>query len=145
MRTQRTNKSSRTRLLLTAWKLNAKAQRLAADTPLSAVRSELLATPHLPTGVLPEEALWAARWAALLQRRLLGRLDTCLVRSLVAGALVADGRKVAVRIGVHSSRSPDDLLDAHAWLTVGDRAVPSRSDQSEPFEEVLALSMERSS
>ena len=129
-------------LLVSAWRLHSTAHRLSAGQSLPETRKRLLDTDHLPTGVVPTDAVWAAGWAGRVGRRLLGRLDSCLTRSLVAGALVADRPGVAVRIGVHRPRRTGDLLDAHGWLTLADRAVGEDAGDRR-FEEVMALTMER--
>jgi len=135
----------RLHLLTSAWRLHGAAQRLASDESLPATRAAMLAQPHLPIGATPRDALWAARWAARLRRRLLGQLDTCLVRSLVAGVLVADGPAVVVRVGVRRPATDCGLLNAHAWLTVADREIFTTAESADHFEEVLVLPMERSS
>jgi hypothetical protein len=53
-----------------------------------------------------------ARWA-----RWFGGFDTCLVRSLVLGAMLADRPGVALNIGFKPGQ--DQLtVDGHAWVTV---------------------------
>jgi hypothetical protein len=137
----------RLQLLRSAWRLHGVAQGLARDEPLAETRAALLSQGSLPRGAEAEDALWAARWVASARRRLFGQLDTCLVRSLVAGALVADGPDVAVRVGVHRPEGTEavaDLLDAHAWLTVTGREISLGAEPAGvTFEEVLVLPMER--
>lgn len=133
----------RLHLLASAWRLHGAAQRLAENESLPTTQKAMLDQTFLPVGTEPQDALWAARWVARARRRLLGQLDTCLVRSLVAGALVADGPDVAVRIGVHRPQLNGDLLDAHAWLTIADREISPGQEAGERFEEVLILPMER--
>ncbi len=134
----------RLHLLVAAWRLHARAERLAAGASWEETRSRLLSTRFLPTGSSPTDAAWAATWAVRVGRRLLGRRDTCLLRALVAGTLVADRPDVTVRVGVHRPWSTGDLLDAHAWLTVAGRAVGVDRDRDRVvFEEVAALRLER--
>lgn len=134
----------RLRLLLQACRLHALAQGLTRAVPLTDVRQRMLQLPVSLPGVEPAEAVWAADLAVRIQRRLFGMLDTCLVRSLVAGALVAVRPNVDLRIGVRRSSSPEELLQAHAWLTVdGVEVLPSAAAPQERFEEILVLPMER--
>lgn len=131
-------------LLLSAWRLHSMAQRLAAGGSWVETRDRLLAARGLPADASPADALWAAGWAARVARRLTARRDTCLLRSLVAGVLVADSPDVAVRVGVRRPWRSGDLLDGHAWLTVADREVSRiRAASGAGFEEVVALPLER--
>lgn len=134
----------RAHLLVGAWRLHSAAQHLAGGGSWAQTRGRMLAVRGLPVGAHPEDALWAAGWAARVARRLRGRLDTCLVRSLVAGALVADAPEVAVRVGFRRPWATGDLLDGHAWLCVANRVVAAPPESAAPlFEEVLALPLER--
>lgn len=86
-----------------------------------------------------------ARAASRLAR--LGFADTCLVRSLALAALLADRDDVQVRFGFRPTGSPEALLSGHAWVTLGDRAVPDDSVilvDGLPCEEVAALVASRS-
>ncbi len=87
--------------------------------------------------VSTSDALWASAWAARIGRRLLGRLDTCLVRALVAGSLIGD-HEVTLCIGVHRPWATGDLLDAHAWVTVGE-SVPEPQPAASLYERVFTL------
>ena len=58
-----------------------------------------------------------ARWA-----RWFGGLDTCLIRSLVLGSMLADRQDVALVIGFRPGVE-DAAVDGHAWVTVAGRAV----------------------
>jgi len=60
-----------------------------------------------------------ARWA-----RWFGGLDTCLIRSLVLGSMLADREDVALVIGFRPGVE-DAAVDGHAWVTVAGRAVGS--------------------
>ncbi len=60
-----------------------------------------------------------ARWA-----RWFGGLDTCLIRSLVLGSMLADRADVALVIGFRPG-GEDTAVDGHAWVTVAGRAVGS--------------------
>lgn len=117
---------------------------LATGGSWAETRRRLLSARFLPERASPADALWAASWTARIGRRLLGRLDTCLLRSVVAGALVADTPGVAVKVGVRRPWTTGDLLDAHAWLTVSNREVKVSGDAGQTlFEEVTALRLER--
>jgi hypothetical protein len=58
-----------------------------------------------------------ARWA-----RWFGGLDTCLIRSLVLGSMLADRQDVALVVGFRPG-AEDVAVDGHAWVTVAGRAV----------------------
>lgn len=133
----------RLRLFFRAWRLHPAAQLVAVDS-WDETRERLLAAGPTPARSAPADAIRAAAWAARVGRRLMGRRDTCLIRSLIAGALVADLDDVAVRVGVYRPWSSGDLLDAHAWLTVAGREVPaSREPAGDRFEEVVVMPLGR--
>jgi len=46
-----------------------------------------------------------------------GLLNTCLTRSLVAGAMLSDARDVCLHVGFKVPHNSLDLIDGHAWLT----------------------------
>lgn len=133
----------RAHLLASAWRLHTTAQRLAGGAGWTETRDRLLAARGLPERVDPADAVWAAARTGRLGRLLAGRRDTCLLRSLVAGALVADTPGVAVRIGFRRPWATGDLLDGHAWLSVADRALTPAEPDDVAFEEVVALPLER--
>lgn len=131
-------------LLGAALRLHRLAQALRRETSLADVCRSLLETTGLPTAVEPAAALWAAGWAARLGRRLGGWLDTCLLRSLVAGTLLADRPGVVLRVGVRRSASAAARLRAHAWLTVdGETLAAAPTDPPESFHELLVIPLER--
>ena len=130
----------RARLLAAAWRLHGAAQPLARGAGLSAVRAGLRRCEPVPAAD-PVEAIWAATWTARAGRRLLGRLDTCLVRSLVAGTLIRGDHEVALHIGVHPAPPAADRLDGHAWLTVDGGDVGGSPPPAGRFETVHTMAM----
>jgi hypothetical protein len=63
-----------------------------------------------------------SRW-----RRWFGGLDTCLIRSLVLGGLLAGQGDVRLNIGFRPGEEKS-ALDGHAWVTVDGSAVGPDGD-----------------
>lgn len=97
--------------------------------------------PVLPWRDLdPDDALRAtARACSRLGR--LGGLDSCLVRSLVFGSLMARAGEVRLRVGFRPSAAGDgDRPDGHAWVTIDGAVVtPVGQGPESGFTEVLAV------
>lgn len=91
-------------------------QRLAL--PLSDTTAILatLAPAHPPS---PETAWVAAVRAASRVRRVAGGPDTCLVRALIAGSLLAARGGVRLHLGFRPGQ-PGSPADGHAWLEGSD-------------------------
>jgi hypothetical protein len=88
----------------------------------------------------PRRAALAAARACGRYGRWFGGLNTCLTRSLVAGALLCGRHQVNLHVGFRSGS--DDLpLDGHAWLTVGGRMLDlARPDEAAlPYTEVMVI------
>ncbi len=106
-----------------ALRLCYRARRLCSE-PLSEVVRRLAAVRGLPHNIPPPEAWRAAARACYRMKWWMGGLDSCLSRSLVAGALVADRADVVVHIGFRSVKGwPHESADGHAWLTVSGEAA----------------------
>ncbi len=71
----------------------------------------------------PEAAMRAALRGCSRLARHAGGVDTCLTRSLVAGALLADRGDVVLRLGFRPSAEGGAPLDGHAWLEVAGRRL----------------------
>ena len=68
-------------------------------------------------------------WAIGATGRRLGSLSTCLVRAVVAEAILNTPER-PLRFSIGVKRAADGSLQAHAWLTDGDRVViGATSDQ----------------
>lgn len=61
-----------------------------------------------------------ARWQAWF-----GGANTCLVRSLVLGALLSDREEVVLNLGFRAGDDSRPELAGHAWVTVGGQAAGS--------------------
>jgi Transglutaminase-like superfamily len=60
-------------------------------------------------------------WAIHATGRRLGRVSSCLVRALVADLVIEGSASRTLTIGVR--RTAAGALEAHAWLTRGDRVL----------------------
>jgi hypothetical protein len=108
-------------LLVLAMPLAWRAQRVI-DTPLR----ELVAGLPRPRGWPvrdPERIAIAAGRASGTWWRWCGGINSCLTRSLVAGAMLADQGDVVLHVGF---RPGDGVVDGHAWITIG--GVPVGAD-----------------
>ena len=75
-----------------------------------------------------------SRWS-----RWFGGFDTCLVRSLVLGALLAERKGVALNIGFRPGEDQPSV-DGHAWVTVGGMPVGPDGDRAtEHYSRLLAV------
>jgi len=75
-----------------------------------------------------------SRWS-----RWCGGFDTCLVRSLVLGALLADRGGVALNIGFKPGED-EPSVDGHAWVTIqGSPVGPDGSRATEHYRRLLAV------
>jgi len=106
--------------------------------------SDLVRTRPLPRDVGAGEAARAAGRACSRMKRWAGGLDSCLTRSLVAGALLADQPDVVLHVGFREPRTAP-LHEGHAWVTLGDRNVtnPTDGEHQGPFTEALQLPLRR--
>jgi hypothetical protein len=88
----------------------------------------------------PRRAEVAAGRACLRYGRWCGGLDTCLTRSLVAGAMLSGHHDVVLHVGFRPG-SDEVPLDGHAWLTVNGEKMDTISpdDASRPYDGILAV------
>jgi hypothetical protein len=130
-------------LFLHALRLSVKAQGVRRQ-PLLDVVSTLVSTRSLPRGVGAGEAARAAGRACSRVKRWGRGLDSCLTRSLVAGALLSDQPRVVLHVGFRGART-ETLHEGHAWVTLGDRNVTAATDSEHegPFTEALQLAISR--
>jgi len=94
----------------------------------------------------PVEALQAAQRACNRWARWFGGLDSCLTRSLVAGALLAESHEVVLHVGFRPSDQGAKAIDGHAWLVVDGEVVELTGldhEHEEPYESTLQLPMGR--
>jgi hypothetical protein len=106
------------------------AQRVAHGVPLPDVMARLCRRP-------PKAALAPPTWAApaadracrLLAATGHGR-DTCLVRSLVLAALLADRPGVVLHVALGRVPGPEPIpsLEGHAWVTIDGRPATAGPD-----------------
>ena len=91
-------------------------------TPIEAVVRELLHHRGRPTKLSVPDLSLATRRATRRWARWGRGLDTCLIRSLVLGALIADRGRVVLTVGF---RPGDDanVPEGHAWLTLDGREL----------------------
>ena len=80
-----------------------------------------------------------SRWA-----RWFGGLDTCLTRSLVAGALLAGSHEVVLHVGFRPTDRGAEAVDGHAWLVVDGEVLELTGldhEHGEPYSTTLELKM----
>jgi hypothetical protein len=106
--------------MMLALPLARRAQRVT-DTPLDEL-VVALARRRRTAGVAPDRIALAAARATARWARWFGGLDSCLTRSLVAGAMLAGRGGVALHIGFRPGQG-EQAVDGHAWITVGGRPV----------------------
>jgi len=133
-------------LLLRACRLALIAGRIRRRS-VEEVADQMCRSRWLVSGIAPDQAHRAARLACRCVWLVLGGLNTCLTRSLVAGALLSDRPDVMLHIGFRPSTDPTKQLDGHAWLSIGtqplDRVSPD-SCGAHNFEEVISFPLRRS-
>jgi hypothetical protein len=135
------------RLFWRALRLGLTAQRITHGVPLEEVIETLLAKSRIPAGVDSQEAATAAARAG---RRLefLGRLNSCLIRTLIAGTLLSDRDDLTLRIGVQKDVERRDKVGGHAWLTLGTQILPHPDEaltpDGEPYLVMASFPMRRS-
>jgi len=95
-------------------------------------------------GIAKDEAMRAAQRACGRWARWFGGIDTCLTRSLVAGALLAGGHEVVLHVGFRPTDRGADAVDGHAWLVVDGEVVEMTGldhEHGEPYSTTLELKM----
>ncbi|MCU7960922.1 MAG: lasso peptide biosynthesis B2 protein [gamma proteobacterium symbiont of Bathyaustriella thionipta] len=86
-----------------------------------------------------EEGVNAAARAVNFAARYFGWLDSCLVRSLVTGVLLAGQDNVELVLGFQSGT--EGVIEGHAWLEVGGLAVIDRPDSLRAYTESRRFNM----
>jgi hypothetical protein len=127
-------------LMLRALPLARQAQQVS-DTPvpelvthMSAARRRFRAAPER---IALAAARATARWA-----RWFGGIDTCLTRSLAAGAMLAGRGEVVLHVGFRPGQE-ERMVDGHAWITVeGEPVGADGRVAGEPYTKVLAIPFE---
>ncbi len=121
-----------------------RAQAIRRGVPLPVTIARLCASRGLPRRVGAAEGRRATRRACSRLARHLGALDSCLIRSLVLGSLLADQEKVRLHIGLRKKADSGDPLAGHAWVTLAGLPVLPETDSGEPFLEIHTVALERS-
>lgn len=110
---------------------------------LTEVAARLRRARFLPHATDPQAAYRAAGRACSCLARTLGGLDTCLTRSLVAGALLGTScKRVEVHVGFRPDEATATRVGGHAWVAadgqlLGEKAPGSR----EPFTSTICIPM----
>jgi hypothetical protein len=128
---------------LAALRLTPKAQKVRS-LPLPRV-TDMMWSPSSGGVSDPGAAVRAAQRACSRWARWFGGIDTCLTRSLVAGALLAGDHEVVLQVGFRPTDRGAEAVDGHAWLEVdGERLELTGLDHEHeaPYETTLALPME---
>jgi len=108
-------------LFVKALGLARRAQRVSAE-PINLVVENM--SPHGGGNrhhSVDRLALATAR-ATMRWARWFGGLDTCLIRSLVLGSMLADHQDVALVIGFKPGVE-EEGVDGHAWVTLAGRPI----------------------
>jgi hypothetical protein len=119
------------------------AQAVRTD-PLTEVVASLGSRTLGGGRVKPDRAVRAAQRACSRYARWFGGLDTCLTRSLVAGALLAGSHEVVLHVGFRPSAVGAEAVDGHAWLVVDGEVVESTGLEEEheaPYSSTLEIPM----
>ncbi len=131
------------RLFAHALRQGWRAQAIRRGVPLPALIDRLCAARGLPHRVDAGEGARATSRACSRLARYLGALDTCLIRSLVVGSLLADQEEVRLHIGLRREADDEDPLAGHAWVSLAGRPVLPETDTGEPFLEIHTVALER--
>ena len=105
-------------LFLHALRLCRSARGTGSQSSLLQQSAALSSKPGLPDGVAPDAAYRATLHASRRAARWFRSRDTCLIRALVTGALLADRNDVLIHVGFATRAQSDEVLDGHAWVTV---------------------------
>lgn len=95
-----------------------------------------------------DDAVRAAQRACGRWARWFGGLDSCLTRSLVAGALLAGDREVVLHVGFRPGEAGVEAADGHAWLVVDGETIELTGldhEHGAPYQTTLSLEMGRGS
>jgi hypothetical protein len=117
-------------LFAKALPLARRAQRVQT-VPIRAVVEDLYTRGGGLTEVSADRLARAAERATARWASWFGGINTCLVRSLVLGALLAGRREVVLNVGFLPGDDAEPGLAGHAWVTVGGRPVGGDADDAE--------------
>ncbi len=112
-------------IFMKALVLARRAQRVGSR-PLPQVVAEMMRSGGGPLTISTERMNRATVRATSRWARWGGGRDTCLVRSLVLGALLFNRGRTVLTIGFRPGEHPADP-DGHAWLTLDGKPVGSDS------------------
>jgi hypothetical protein len=127
-------------LLLRALPLARQAQQVS-DAPVPKLVADMSAARRRsragPERIALAAARATARWA-----RWFGGIDTCLTRSLAAGAMLAGSGEVVLHVGFRPGQE-ERIVDGHAWITVDGEPVGADGRVAgEPYTRVLSIPFE---
>jgi len=114
-------------LFARALPLAKRAQR-ARTMPIPALVTDLQWRGAGLGGYPNDRLLLAAERATALWSAWFGGMNTCLVRSLVLGALLGDHGDVVLNVGFCPGDGPEPSLTGHAWVTVNSKPVGRDGD-----------------
>ena len=95
------------------------AQGAGGRAPVRELTESLASRRWLPHHAAPDAVQLATLRASSRGARWFGLRDTCLVRSLVAGALLSDHDDVLLHVGFARGQA----LEGHAWVSVAGTVV----------------------
>lgn len=131
-------------LFLSALKLARRAQQVRR-VPISDVVEDIASSGGGGRGYSVPRVELATVRAANRWRRWFGGFDTCLIRSLVLGGLLADRGEVKLNIGFRPGEE-QPLIDGHAWVTIDGNRVGADGDLAgERYTRVLTVPFLRGS
>ena len=111
--------------------------------PLPKVIARLETLRWLPCGADAEAARRATLRACRRLARWTGALDTCLIRALVLGALLADREGVVLHLGFRPGNAGAGSADGHAWLTLNGEPILDPETGGAAYVESLRLPIRR--
>lgn len=120
-------------------------QRIRSQTVPTVISKVVRAAPSWVVADAGD-AVAAAQRAGCRWSRWFGGLDTCLTRSLVAGALLAGSHEVVLHVGFRPTDQGAEAVDGHAWLVVDGEALELTGldhEHGEPYSSTLELKMGR--
>lgn len=122
----------------------AMAAQAVKEEPLPGVIEKVVRLAGRGSVEAPGEAMRAAQRACNRWARWFGGIDTCLTRSLVAGALLAPRHEVVLHVGFRPTDAGAEAVDGHAWLMVDGEMLELTGldrEHGEPYATTLELKM----
>ena len=127
--------------------LHAARLFLAAQGIRTCILEQMVARLHakrfLPRKVSPAEAEVATLRAGARMARWFSVYDTCLVRSLVLGALLSDQQGVRLHIGFRRGIDPVGPVEGHAWISLQGEGMLDSGVEDGGYKETLVIEMKR--